>query len=111
MSDAEWIFIDRYLSSHLVSQQVFGVHLKHLDPLFERLPKPSITLFLDLPVSTAIDRLHSRLDRKSHETYDHLQKAQQIYQRLAKKEHWLTLNALLTPDQLMKEAFNAIYIS
>jgi thymidylate kinase len=108
-SSADFIFIDRYLSSHLISQQIFGVHLNHLDPLFQVLPKPSATLFLDLPVSSALQRLRLRGDLKPHETQEYLQKAREIYTETAMREPWIFLDALLPAEKLTKQALDAIY--
>ena len=108
-ASADFIFVDRYLSSHLVSQQVFGVHLKHLDPLFQALPRPSMTLFLDLPVSAALQRLCLRGTLKSHETPEYLQKAKEIYTETAMRKKWIVLNALLSAEELTKKALDAIY--
>lgn len=108
-SRADYVIIDRYLHSHLISQQVFGVHLKHLDPLFQTLPRPSMTLFLDLPVEEALQRLCSRDAVKSHETQEYLQKAKKIYEKIAREERWIFLDALLSPEKLTKQALDAIH--
>ena len=96
LAQEKTVVCDRYFASNIAhqgakfegkEQQEF---LKWVEVVESRLPKPTLTIFLDLPVSVSSKLMHSRSREKDiHELdLDYLEATRQVYLLLSEKDNW-----------------------
>lgn len=80
VGDGTLVVSDRYLFSSLAYQTV-DTPWDVVAELNRRFPLPEVTIYLDLPVETALGRIEKR---HHHEIYEHLQFQQQVHENYAR---------------------------
>ena len=107
----DYILFDRYVPSNMIHQSIKVRNDLLVDSFLEwledfeygklKLPKPDVTLFLDMPPEASIKLARARIDYKSgtakdiHEKDDeHLVKAYKRAKYVAEKFNWLTINCV-----------------
>ena len=60
LNDGVWVISDRYVLSALAYQSAQGVDLDWLVQLNAKAPTPDVTIFVDTPVRTCLDRIRQR---------------------------------------------------
>ena len=94
------VVCDRYVASNVAHQaaKFQGGERKQFIEWVEsvelRLPKPDLTIFLDLPVEVSAKLMQSRAREKDiHElNKPYLEATRQVYLKLAKQSGWITIN-------------------
>ena len=120
----DYILFDRYVPSNMIHQSTKIENDLLVDSFLEwledfeygklKLPKPDVTLFLDMPPEASIKLARARQDYKSgtekdiHEKdYYHLIKAFSRARYVAEKFEWITINCvnkeIKTIDEIHKE--------
>ena len=124
VKDYDYILFDRYVPSNMIHQSIkikndllVDSYLEWLED-FEygklKLPKPDVTLFLDMPPEASIKLARARAEYKSGATKDiqerdddHLIKAYQRAKYVAEKFNWVTITCMekeiKTIDEIHKE--------
>ncbi len=90
------VVCDRYIASNVAHQaaKFEGIErkkfIKWVESVESRLPKPDLTIFLDLPVEVSAKLMHLRKREKDiHELdLDYLRKTRQVYVELSEKGNW-----------------------
>ncbi|MCU1496878.1 MAG: putative thymidylate kinase [Acidimicrobiales bacterium] len=104
LAAGEVVICDRYLRSHLANQRAFGQDLRHLAPLFDLLPAPTMDFDLHLPVETAMERIAARADRGVGDTAAFLGRVAEYLDADTGRADVVRLDATLAPDQLVERA-------
>ncbi len=98
------VVADRYLGSHVVNQAVFGEDLQPVRGLLERLPPPDVTLFLQVPVPVALERLQPRPRRGVGDHRRFLEAADAGFQDQAILHGWVVLDGTRAPEVVAVDA-------
>lgn len=95
---------DRFLSSSIAYGEAFGLDPTWLADIQRHLPRPSMTVLLDIAPETAVARKAS--DRDRYERDLALQKrVRESYRRLARQEGWLVLDGERSRDEVAEDVF------
>ncbi len=102
-----WILIsDRYLASSVAYGQAFGLDGAWLRDIQRFLPRPSLTIMLDIAPETAVRR--KAMDRDRYERDLALQaRVREHYRTLAAAEGWLLLDGERGRDVIAGEVLTA----
>jgi len=124
LNDYDYILFDRYVPSNMIHQSTKVKNPIALDSFLEwleefeygklKLPKPDITLFLDMPVEFSSRLVKERTEFKSGSKKDvleqddnHLKSAYQRAKYVAEKFNWITIQCvnetLKSIDEIHKE--------
>jgi len=126
------VLVDRYIASNLAHQTArvplgdrdqFINWVEHLEYNIYGLPREDLVLYLRVPPLEA----HALVARKSARTYTtakrdileaslrHLEEAAQLYDSLARRPHWATVqcfdnvkHAMRPPDKIAQDVFSAV---
>lgn len=97
---------DRFLSSSIAYGEAFGLDVVWLADIQRHLPRPSLTVWLDIAPETAVVRKSA--DRDRYERDLALQKrVRESYRRLAEQEGWLVLDGERSRDEIAADVFKA----
>ncbi len=94
------VVCDRYIASNIAHQaaKFEGVQrqqfIEWLEGVEGRLPKPDLTIFLDLPVNVSANLMKSRAREKDIHELDksYLEATRQVYLKLSKQPGWITID-------------------
>ncbi len=94
------VICDRYIASNLAHQaakfkgEEQEKFIEWIEKVESRLPQPSLTIYLDLPVAVSIKLMQSRPREKDiHETNkEYLKATRKVYLKLAEKERWAKID-------------------
>lgn len=102
-----WILIsDRYLASSVAYGQAFGLDRDWLIEIQKFLPRPSLTIMLDIAPETAVGRKST--DRDRYERDLALQaRVRDHYRALASSDGWLLLDGERSRDVIADDVFTA----
>jgi len=100
LSQGKIIVCDRYIASNIAHQaaklqgEPQEAFIEWLHEVESPLPKPTATVFLDLPVETSIKLMQSREKEKDiHElNKPYLEATRQVYLKLANQPGWITID-------------------
>ena len=100
-----WVLVcDRYLASSIAYGEAFGLDGGWLLDIQRFLPRPSLTIMLDIAPGTAVTRKSA--DRDRYERDLALQtRVRENYRRLATHEQWLLLDGERSRDVIADEVF------
>lgn len=103
------VLIDRYIYSGIAYGIANGLPKKWVFSLEENLPKPLITILLDIPAEEAIKRISKikKLDKYENDIA-FLSKVREIFLQLSKNKGWIKINALKPIEEIEKEIFELI---
>ena len=93
------LVINRYYQSNLVYGVVNGMPLSWLEGLDTGLPKADLVIVLDISQKESFSRKTANRD-KFEKNAQFLQKISNTYRRLAKKYHWIVVNASQPKEQV-----------
>jgi dTMP kinase len=105
MLDEGWMVVcDRYLASSVAYGEAFGLDASWLLEIQRFLPRPSLTIMLDIAPATAVTR--KSVDRDRYERDLALQgRVRESYRRLAASDGWLLLDGERPKDAIADEVF------
>jgi dTMP kinase len=100
-----WVLVcDRYLASSIAYGEAFGLDGGWLLDIQRFLPRPSLTIMLDIAPGTAVTRKSA--DRDRYERDLALQtRVRENYRRLATDEQWVLLDGERSRDVIADEVF------
>jgi dTMP kinase len=106
MLDAgEIVVSDRYLASSIAYGVAFGLDADWLAGIQRFLPRPSLTIMLDIAPETAVTR--KAVDRDRYERDLQLQaRVRDCYRQLAEREDWLLLDGNRDRDVIAGDVFS-----
>lgn len=106
--DGGWFVVcDRYLASSVAYGEAFGLDSAWLMDIQRFLPRPSVTIMLDIAPQTAVTR--KSVDRDRYERDLALQaRVRESYLRLAVREGWLLLDGELPKVDIAAEVFTSL---
>jgi dTMP kinase len=105
MLDEGWFVVsDRYLASSVAYGEAFGLDAGWLLDVQRFLPRPSLTIMLDIAPETAVTR--KLVDRDRYERDLSLQRrVRESYRRLAATDGWVLLDGERPRDDIEAEVF------
>jgi dTMP kinase len=107
LDDGWFVVCDRYLASSVAYGEAFGLDASWLTDAQRFLPRPSLTIMLDIAPETAVTR--KAVDRDRYERDLSLQaRVRESYRRLAAREQWLVLDGDRPKDQVADEVFTRL---
>lgn len=107
LADDWFVVSDRYLASSVAYGEAFGLDPAWLVTIQRNLPKPSLTIWLDIAPETAVGR-KSR-DRDRYERDLALQRrVRESYRRQASEHDWLSLDGERSKDDVATDVFTAV---
>jgi dTMP kinase len=103
--DEDWFVVcDRYLASSVAYGEAFGLDPGWLMEIQRFLPRPSMTILLDIAPQTAVAR--KSIDRDRYERDLSLQgRVRDSYHRLAGRDGWLLLDGERPKDEVAADVF------
>jgi dTMP kinase len=103
--DDDWFVVcDRYLASSVAYGEAFGLDAGWLMDIQRYLPRPSMTILLDIAPQTAVSR--KSIDRDRYERDLSLQaRVRDSYHRLAARDGWLLLDGERARDAVAADVF------
>ena len=107
LADDWFVVSDRYLASSVAYGEAFGLDPVWLVTIQRYLPKPSLTIWLDIAPETAVGRKSA--DRDRYERDLALQRrVRESYRRQASDHAWLSLDGERSKDDVAADVFNAV---
>jgi dTMP kinase len=104
LDDGWFVVCDRYLASSVAYGEAFGLDPGWLMEIQRFLPRPSVTVMLDIAPQTAVTR--KSVDRDRYERDLSLQaRVRESYLRLAAREGWLLLDGERPKDAIAADVF------
>jgi len=104
LDDGWFVVCDRYMASSVAYGEAFGLDADWLLEIQRFLPKPSLTILLDIAPATAVTRKSA--DRDRYERDLSLQaRVRDSYHRLAQGDGWLLLNGERAKDDIANDIF------
>ncbi len=99
-----FVVCDRYLASSVAYGEAFGLDAGWLMDIQRYLPRPSMTILLDIAPQTAVSR--KSIDRDRYERDLSLQaRVRDSYHRLAARDGWLLLDGERARDAVAADVF------
>ena len=107
LADDWFVVSDRYLASSVAYGEAFGLDPAWLVTIQQNLPKPSLTIWLDIAPETAVGRKSA--DRDRYERDLALQRrVRESYRRQASAHDWLSLDGERSKDDVATDVFTAV---
>lgn len=107
LAEGTFVVSDRYLASSVAYGEAFGLDPAWLVDIQRFLPKPSLTIWLDIAPETAVGRKSA--DRDRYERDLALQRrVRDSYRRQASQDGWLALNGERSKDDVAADVFTAV---
>jgi len=104
LEDGWFLICDRYLASSVAYGEAFGLDGEWLMEIQRFLPRPSVTIMLDIAPQTAVTR--KAVDRDRYERDLSLQaRVRENYHRLAARDGWLLLDGDRPKDEIAADVF------
>ena len=107
LADGWFVVADRYLASSVAYGDAFGLDPAWLFDIQRFLPKPALTILLDIAPETAVGRKVA--DRDRYERDLALQRrVRESYRRLASAHDWLHVDGERSKDEIAADVFSAV---
>ena len=107
LADGWFVVSDRYLASSVAFGEAFGIDPVWLLDIQRFLPKPSLTIWLDIAPDTAVRRKSA--DRDRYERDLALQRrVRESYRRQAGQDDWLALDGERSKEEVAGDVFMAV---
>jgi dTMP kinase len=98
---------DRYSASSVAYGEAQGLDSQWLLDLQRYLPRPTLTILLDIAPETAARR--KAVDRDRYERdLALLARVRETYRRLAREPDWLTLDGERSPDDVARDVLTSV---
>ncbi|MFQ6616178.1 MAG: dTMP kinase [Fidelibacterota bacterium] len=114
--DGKTVLCDRFVDSTLAYQgHGRGLPLEWLEMINEyatRTARPDATVFVDVPVNTALERMEKKtFDRMEKEGHDFLERVREGYLRLAEKDprRYIVVNGLESIQEIHKKIVRRMF--
>lgn len=108
LADGDVLVSDRYLASSIAYGSAFGLDVAWLTDMQRFLPRPALTVLLDIAPETAVDR--KRVDRDRYERDLALQgRVRAAYHELARQPAWLRIDGEQPRDAIADVVFSAVH--
>lgn len=102
-----FIICDRYLASSVAYGEAFGLDADWLMDIQKFLPRPSLTIMLDIAPETAVGRKATHRDRYERDlALQH--RVRSAYHRFAARDGWLLLNGERSKDDIAADVFTHV---
>jgi len=110
MLDRDYLVIsERYMESTLAYQGAMGLPMSWLIELHRPVPRPDLTIILDVPVDVAVNRLRSRRELEVFEiNKDFLEKVREILLSRAREVDYPVINADRSIGEVVDDVFDII---
>lgn len=106
--DEGWFIVcDRYLASSVAYGEAFGLEAEWLLDIQRFLPKPSLTILLDIAPQTAVTRKSADRDRYERDLALQL-RVRDSYHRLATRDGWVLLDGERARDEVSADVFTQL---
>lgn len=102
-----FIICDRYLASSVAYGQAFGLDADWLMDIQKFLPRPSLTIMLDIAPETAVTRKATGRDRYERDLALQM-RVRDAYRRMAARDGWLLLNGERSKDDIATDVFTHV---
>lgn len=98
---------DRYLASSIAYGEAQGLDATWLRDMQRHLPRPDLTILLDIAPQTAVERKAAGRDRYERDLAL-LSRVRQSYQRQAADDGWLSLNGERPRDAVSRDVLSGV---
>lgn len=106
LKDNRLVVADRWISSALAYASELTEWLRYGS---QWLARPKLTMYLDVPVITALERLAKRGEqREPYETSERLLRAQALYEGMVQPKSWVRLDATQSAQSVLDQALVAL---
>jgi dTMP kinase len=102
------VICDRYRASSIAYGEAQGLDARWLDEIQRGLPKPSVTVLLDIAPETAVGRKASGRDRYERDLAL-LSRVRDSYRRQAKQRTWRLIDAEVEKDAVARAVEAAVW--
>jgi dTMP kinase len=102
LADGAVIVCDRYTASSIAYGETQGLDAAWLDAVQRHLPRPDLTVLLDIPPATAVARKQTGRDRYERDL-SLLTRVRASYQRQAQASGWVRLDGERSRDDIASE--------
>ena len=107
LSQGDVVVCDRYRASSIAYGDAQGLDAAWLEDIQRHLPKPDITLLLDIAPETAVKRKSAGRDRFERDVAL-LARVRESYRRQAAAPGWVLINAEQSPDEVAAAVTRAV---
>lgn len=107
LDEGTFIICDRYLASSVAYGQAFGLDGAWLMDIQKFLPRPSLTIMLDIAPETAVTRKAKGRDRYERDLALQM-RVREAYTQLAARDGWLLLNGERSKDDIAADVFTNV---
>lgn len=101
------LIMNRYYHSNLVYGKANGLKQKWLESLDDGLPKPDLTILLDITQKESFHRQKTHRD-KFEKNVEFSKQISKIYRTVAKKKHWSIIDASQSKEEVHYEILNVL---
>jgi dTMP kinase len=101
------IVCDRYLASSIAYGEAQGLDARWLEDIQVYLPRPSLTVLLDIPPDASLERKQLARDRYERDLAL-LGRVRASYQRQAQQPSWQLVDGHRSKDEVTAEVFSAV---
>ena len=99
------VLMDRYYYSSMAYQVAGGLNVDYIRNKHDFAPTPNIVLVFDLPVTTALERVHGHRKADEFEKEDHLEKVRAAYLNLKDDPIVKIVDATRKPEEIFQEVW------
>lgn len=99
------VITERYIESSVAYQGAAGVDIEFLELINAAVPKPDLTIVLDIDPEEAIRRVSERGTLEKFENLHFLKKVREIYLQRAARGGYPVVNAARPPDEVAAEVY------
>ena len=107
IDDGTIVLCDRYLASSVAYGEAQGLDPEWLTQIQRFLPRPSLTILLDIAPETAVRRKAAGRDRYERDL-DLLSRVRKSYERQARAADWLRLDGERPRDEVARDIIQAV---
>ncbi|MFB6489888.1 MAG: dTMP kinase [Thermoproteus sp. AZ2] len=103
------VLTERYVESSIAYQGAAGVDVKFLELINFQVPKPDLTVILDIAPEVALARIRARgLAEEKYERLDFLKRVRELYLRRAEERGYAVINAERPAEDVAEEVYRLI---
>ena len=99
------VLMDRYYYSSMAYQVAGGLNVDYIRNKHDFAPTPNIVLVFDLPVTTALERVHGHREADEFEKEDHLEKVRAAYLNLKDDPIVKIVDATRKPEEIFQKVW------
>jgi len=107
LANCHMVITVRYVESSVAYQGAAGVPIEWIEAI-NPVPRPDMTILIDVPVEEALRRIAGRARLDVFERREYLERVREIYLARARKIGAVVLDGTRPPSELVAEALNAL---